>query len=145
VLEDPDFVLGGKRSTTDEYVDYCGGIGICFETGYAGDISRLPAVTKGILHILADQGLIVAPTSLQPPKPAYRVYRLTRKVDLTKAGFRYENGFPQSFQEVRKGEIIGYHGTVPERAEEDGVIAFPRAEDQWIAGHDIFFLARRIK
>lgn len=145
VLADPDFVLGGQRSTTDEYVDYCGGVGVCFETGYANDTSRLPAVTKGILNILADQGLIGSSQPLAPPKPNYKVYRLTRKIILTEAGFRYVKGFPQSFQEVKKGELIGYHGEIPEVAEEDGVIAFPRAEDQWMLGHDIFFLARRIK
>jgi succinylglutamate desuccinylase len=145
VLADPDFVLGGQRSTTDEYVDYCGGIGICFETGYASDTNRLPAVTNGILNILADQGLIAASSPLSPPEPSYKVYRLTRKINLTKDGFRYEKGFPQSFQEVKKGEVIGYHGDVPETAEEAGVIAFPRAANQWMIGHDIFFLARRIK
>jgi succinylglutamate desuccinylase len=145
VLADPDFVLGGQRSTTDEYVDYCGGIGICFETGYANDTSRLPAVTNGILSILADRGIIAASSPLMPPQPSYKVYRLTRKINLTGSGFRYKKGFPQSFQEVKKGEIIGYHGNIPERAEEDGVIAFPRARDQWILGHDIFFLAKRIK
>ncbi len=145
VLADPDFILGGKRSTTDEYVDHCGGIGICFETGYAGDTSRLPVVVKSIQNILADQGLVATAEPLLPPKPSYRVFRLTRKIDLTDAGFRYVKGFPQSFQEVRKGEVIGYHGAVPETAEEDGVIAFPRAESQWRRGEDIFFLARRLR
>ncbi len=145
VLADPGFILGGQCSTTDEYVDYCGGIGICFETGYANDTSRLPAVMKGILNILADQGMIDASEPVVPPVPSYRVYRLIRKVILTQDGFRYARGFPQSFQEVKKGELIGYHGDLPETAEEDGVIAFTRAVDQWKLGHDIFFLARRIK
>jgi succinylglutamate desuccinylase len=145
VLSDPDFVLGGQRSTTDEYVDYCGGIGICFETGYASDTSRLPAVIKGVLNILADQGVIAAPQPLVPPVPSYKVYRLIRKITLTQDGFHYAKGFPQPFQEVKKGELIGHHGDLPEIAEENGVIAFPRAADQWKLGHDIFFLARRIK
>ncbi|MCJ7445228.1 MAG: succinylglutamate desuccinylase/aspartoacylase family protein [Methanotrichaceae archaeon] len=145
VLTDPDFVLGGQRSTTDEYVDYCGGIGICFETGWANDTSRLPAVKKGILNILADQGLITPTKPLQSPTPSYKVYRLTRKISLSETGFRYTKGFPESFQEVKMGELIGYHGDKPEIAEEGGVIAFPRAADQWKLGHDIFFIARRIK
>jgi succinylglutamate desuccinylase len=145
VLTDPDFVLGGQRSTTDEYVDYCGGTGICFETGWANDTSRLPAVTKGILNILADQGLLTPVNPFEPPTLSHRVYRLTWKVILTEAGFRYAKGFPESFQDVKKGELIGYHGDKPEIAEEDGVIAFPRATSQWKLGHDIFFLARRIK
>ncbi len=145
VLADPDFVLGGQRSTTDEYVDYCGGVGICFETGYANDTSRLTAVIEGVLNILADQGVIAVPQPLVPPVPSYKVYRLIRKIILTQNGFRYAKGFPKSFQEVKRGELIGCHGDLPETAEEDGVIAFPRAVDQWKLGHDIFFLARRIK
>ncbi|NPV61675.1 MAG: hypothetical protein HPY61_03430 [Methanotrichaceae archaeon] len=145
VLSDPDFILGGFRSTTDEYVDHCGGIGICFETGYAKDTSRLPAVIGGILNILADQRMIEASGHLKPPRPTYRVYQLTKKIILTDAGFSFVKDFPQSFHKVEKGEVIGYHGRIPEIASEDGVIAFPRAADQWIKGHDIFFLARKIK
>ena len=145
ILSDPDFVLGGQRSTTDEYVDYCGGVGICFETGWAKDTGRLPAVTSGILNILADQNLISVTKPLVPPKRLYKVYRLMRKIDLTETGFRYAKEFPKSFQEVKKGDLIGYHGIIPEVAEEDGVIALPRAADQWKLGHDIFFLARRLK
>ena len=145
VLADPDFILGGQRSTTDEYVDFCGGIGICFETGFANDTTRQPAVTKGVMNILIDQGLIKSPKPITSPKPNYKVYRLKRKINLTKAGFRYAKAFPESFQQVKSGEVIGYHGDVPEIAEEDGVIAFPRAADQWMIGHDIFFLAQRVK
>jgi succinylglutamate desuccinylase len=145
VLTDPDFVLGGRRSTTDEYVDYCGGIGICFETGWANDTTRLQTVMKGILNILADQGLIIVANLFEPLVPSYKVYRMTRKISLTEKGFKYAKGFPDSFQEVKKGELIGYHGDNPEIAEEDGVIAFPRASNQWKLGHDIFFMAIKIK
>jgi len=145
VLTDPDYILGGERSTTDEYVDSCGGIGICFETGFAGDTSRLPVVLESILHILADQHMICPPDSRPPPEPVYKVYRLTKKILLTKEGFHYAGTFPEPFQEIKKGEIIGYHGTRKERAEQDGVIAFPKAPEQWHVGHDLFFLARRVR
>jgi succinylglutamate desuccinylase len=145
VLTDPDFILGGEPSTTDEYVDSCGGAGICFETGFAGDTSRLPVILESILNILVDQGMISRSPVLAPPVPPYKVYRLTRKILLTEDGFSYAGTFPQPFQEVKKGEIIGYHGKKPETAEEEGVIAFPKAPGQWRPGHDIFFLARRIR
>jgi succinylglutamate desuccinylase len=145
VLTDPDYILGGQRSTTDEYVDFCGGTGICFETGFASDTSRLPAVTKSVLNILAGQGMITRSPQQIPPVPSYHVYRLTRKILLTADGFSYAGAFPESFQEVKKGEIIGYHGNRPEVAEEDGVIAFPKAQAEWHPGHDIFYLARRIR
>jgi succinylglutamate desuccinylase len=145
VLTDPDFILGGKRSTTDEYVDSCGGTGICFETGFAGDTSRLPAVMESILNILADQHMISSSRSRTPPEPAYKVYQLTKKILLTNEGFHYARTFPEPFQEVKKGEIIGYHGKRAERAEQEGVIAFPKAPEQWHVNHDIFFLAIHIR
>jgi len=145
VLTDPDFILGGERSTTDEYVDSCGGIGICFETGFAGDTSRLPSVIASITSILADQGMISLQPGSELPLPSYHVYRLTRKIVLSGDGFSYAGHFPESFQEVKKGQVIGYHGKKPEIVAEDGVIAFPKAPGQWHTGHDIFFLARRIR
>src|SRR5512136_1192039 len=145
VLTDPDYILGGERSTTDEYVDSCGGTGICFETGFAGDTSRLPVVLESMLSILADQHMIPFSRSRTRPKPAYTVYQLTRKILLTDEGFHYAGTFPEPFQEVKKGEIIGYHGKRAERAEQEGVIAFPKAPDQWHVNHDLFFLARRIR
>ena len=145
VLTDPDFILGGERATTDEYVDSCGGTGICFETGFAGDTSRLPVVLESILNILADQHMISPPRSRTPPEPAYKVYQLTRKILLTDEGFHYAGTFPEPFQKVKKGEIIGYHGKRAERAGQEGVIAFPKAPEQWHVGHDLFFLALRIR
>jgi succinylglutamate desuccinylase len=145
VLTDPDYILGGEPSTTDEYVDSCGGAGICFETGFAGDTSRLPKILESTLNILVDQGMISRSPVLASPVPLYKVYRLTRKILLTEDGFSYAGTFPQPFQEVKKGEIIGYHGKRPETAEEEGVIAFPKAPGQWHPGHDIFFIARRIR
>jgi succinylglutamate desuccinylase len=145
VLTDPDFVLGGQRATTDVYVESCGGIGICFETGYEKDTSTRAAVTESVLNIFTDQGLLASPGHLTPPKKKYKVYRFSRRIVLTEAGFRYAGEFPEEFQEVKKGEVIGYHGTVPEVAEEDGAIVLQKAPGKWVVGHDIFFLARRVK
>jgi len=145
VLTDPDFILGGERSTTDEYVDSCGGTGICYETGYAGDPSSVAEVLESIRNILADQGMVARSPVLIPPVPTYTVYRLKRKILLTEDGFSYAGSFPRPFQEVHEGEIIGYHGKRPETAGDDGVIAFPKAPGQWLPGHDIFFLAQRIR
>ncbi len=145
VLTDPDYIIGGERATTDEYVDSCGGTGICFETGFAGDTSRVFSVSESLRNILADQDLISDRRPLHRPDPSYCVYRLTRKVILTGEGFSYNGPFPEPFQHVKKGEIIGYHGNRPETADHDGVIAFPKAPAQWVPGHDIFFLASRIR
>jgi succinylglutamate desuccinylase len=145
VLADPDFILGGHQATTDEYVESCGGIGICFETGYEQDTSMRSVVAESVLNILTDQGLLPAKVPLKPPGRKYKVYQFAKRVLLTGAGFRYAGKFPESFQEVKKGEVIGYHGDVPEVAEEDGVIVLQKAPAKWVVGRDIFFLARRVK
>jgi succinylglutamate desuccinylase len=145
VLADPDFILGGHQATTDEYVESCGGIGICFETGYEADTSQRSVVTESVLNILADQGLLKATQPLRPPGRKYKVYQFAKRVFLTDAGFRYAGEFPEEFQEVKKGEVIGYHGDVPEVAGEDAAIVLQKAPAKWVVGRDIFFLARRVR
>jgi succinylglutamate desuccinylase len=145
VLADPDFILGGHQATTDEYVESCGGIGICFETGYEKETSMRSVVTESVLNILTDQGLLASPGHLAPPGRKYKLYQFAKRVFLTEAGFRYAGEFPEEFQEVKKGEVIGYHGEVPEVAEEDAAIVLQKAPAKWVVGRDIFFLARRVK
>jgi succinylglutamate desuccinylase len=145
VLADPDFILGGRRATTDEYVESCGGIGICFETGWEKDTSNREVVTRSILNILADRGLMKPDVPLTPPKRKYRKYQFSRRVPLTDAGFRYAGDYSGSFQDVKKGEIIGYHGDVPEIAEEDSAIVLQKSREKWAIGDEVFFLARRVK
>ena len=145
VLADPDFILGGHQASTDEYVESCGGIGICFETGWEKDTSTRTAVTQSILNILADQGLMKHDGPLTPPKRKYRRYRFSKRVPLTRAGFRYAGDYSGSFQNVKKGEIIGYHGDVPEIAEEDSAIVLQKSKEKWALGDELFFLARKIK
>ena len=145
VLADPDFILGGHQASTDEYVESCGGIGICFETGWEKDTSNRATVTQSILNILADQGLVKPDGPLTPPKRKYRKYRFSKRVPLTEAGFRYAGDYSGSFQEVKKGEIIGYHGDVPEIAGEDSAIVLQKSREKWALGDELFFLARKVK
>jgi succinylglutamate desuccinylase len=144
VLADPNFILGGHRASTDEYVESCGGIGICFETGWEKDTSTRAVVTRSILNILADQGLVKPDGPLTPPKRKYRTYQFSKRVPLTEAGFRYAGDYSGSFQEVKKGEIIGYHGEVPEIAEEDSAIVLQKSREKWAIGDELFFLARKV-
>ncbi|MDD1669360.1 MAG: succinylglutamate desuccinylase/aspartoacylase family protein [Methanomicrobiales archaeon] len=145
VLADPNFILGGHQASTDEYVESCGGIGICFETGYEKDTSTRAAVVQSILNILADQGLVKPYGPLVPPRRKYRKYQFAKRVPLTEAGFRYAGDYSGSFQEVKKGEVIGYHGDMPEIAEEDSAIVLQKSREKWAIGDELFFLARRVK
>ncbi len=145
VLADPDFILGGHQASTDEYVESFGGIGICFETGYEKDTSTRSAVTESVLNILADQGLMKPGGPLTPPKRKYRKYEFSKRVPLTGAGFRYAGDYSGSFQEVKKGEIIGYHGDVPEIAGQDSAIVLQKSREKWALGDELFFLARKVR
>lgn len=145
VLTDPRGVLYYNDAASIEMlVDEYGGVGVCLESGLASDLSRVPAVFDSVLNMLTDQGLLESDKPLPLPRERFRVFELTKEIELTKAGFRFADDFknPRSFMPVRAGQIIGYAGDEPIKAEEDGVIVFPKAENQWVVGQDVVFLAK---
>lgn len=146
VLADPWRVLYDNDSASmDMLVDESGGVGVCLEGGLASDVSRVPAVFSGVMNILADQGLVESVAPLVLPRKKYRIFELIKEIKLTEAGFRFADDFkkPRSFMPVRAGQIIGYAGNELVKAEEDGVIVFPKAESQWVVGQDVVFLAKK--
>jgi succinylglutamate desuccinylase len=146
VLTDPNYVTGGEAVTTDELVDGHGGIGICFEAGWQKDLSLIPTTLKSVLSVLVDQEMIELSESVEPPKNDYKIFEVVRKVILTEVGFRYSDSVSlASFAEVKKDQVLGYHGETPELAEADGVLVFQKAEAQWQLGHPVFFFAKRIR
>jgi len=146
VLTDPNYITGGEAVTTDEFVDNSGGVGICFEAGWQKDLSLIPITLKSVLAVLADQEMIELSESIELPKNVYKIFEVVRKIILTEMGFRYSDSVSlESFTEVKKDQILGYHGKTPEMAEADGVLVFQKAEDQWQLGHPVFFFAKRIQ
>jgi len=145
ILTDPNYVTGGEAVTTDEFVDDCGGAGICFEAGWQKDLSLILTTMKSVLAVLADQGMIELPKPLASPKAVYKIFELVRKIILTEVGFRYADFISlETFCEVKKGQVLGYHGETPEVAEDDGVLVFQKAEAQWQLDQPIFFFAKRV-
>ena len=56
MLLDPMHTIGGSMIvTTDEFVNSCGGVGICYETGQADDMSLLPSVRQEIAALLLSE------------------------------------------------------------------------------------------
>jgi len=146
VLIDPNFVIGGERATTDEYVDECGGIGVCFEAGWMEDVTLVDSTLKSVLSILRDQKVLAKKNVSPAPQHNYRVFELFSKTNLTKDGFCYaEQIGMESFFPVGGGQIIGYVGEQKIIVPEDGVLIFQRTEDQWRLGEPIFFFAKKIK
>jgi len=147
VLADPNYVLGGESVTTDEYIDLCGGVGICYETGMAKDLNRIEEVTIDVLNVLKDQNMISNEIPVTKKNSGERsVYELVRAINLTESGFRYTDGRGAgSFEEFNEGDVIGYVGDEPMIVEFDGVIVFPKVPELQTLGKPLVYLAKRIK
>lgn len=146
VITDPEYILSdGFYSTTDEYMNACGGIGICFETGYGVDTSAVDKVLESVLSILVDQGMIEYNLNIDNITDR-DVYRMYARIDLTKEGFRYKKGFGKGdFESVEKGQIIGFHGEKALESPISGIILLQRPEDMWHVGEPVGYLAERMQ
>ena len=143
-VTDPDFLLGGSAVTTDEYVDSLGGIGICYETGLAGDTSRANEVKEDCLNILRD--LKMLNDAVELPIPTEKLlYKIVDRIMFTEAGFKYADGMGvESFQPVKAGEVIGFIGDVPYQAKQDGCLMFPKPEHLFWLGTPVTWIAEKL-
>jgi succinylglutamate desuccinylase len=145
VLADPRYILAGEPVTTDEFIDVQGGIGICYETGFVGDLTRVDSVYENVLNVLCDQGLVTSPLPRGSMRGSRHVFELTERINLTEAGFRYADGRGKgSFEEFKKGDVLGYVGEESLIAEYDGVIIFPKVSEHWKIGQPVLYLGKII-
>ncbi|MDG1950220.1 MAG: succinylglutamate desuccinylase/aspartoacylase family protein [bacterium] len=143
VLADPRYILGGSPVTSDEFTEAHGGIGICYETGLSSDLDRVDEVITDILNLLTVQGLIPGEQLDHPSEKD--VYEITKAITLDDRGFSYTNGFGKgSWQEFKKGDIIGQHGEQIVKTDSDGVLVFPKLEKHWVTGRPVGYLAKRV-
>jgi len=144
ILADPDYVLGGKPCTTDEFVDLAGGVGICYESGQAGDMTRVSELIESIKNMLRDQQMLLDQGVSDPPKINHHEYSLAQAIFLTEEGFTFVQGKGQSsFESFAEGEVLGHVGDQPFVAPFDGVFAFPKVIDHWKIGSPVCYLARK--
>lgn len=144
VLADPQFVLGGRVCTTDEFVDAHGGIGICYETGLASDTGRVKEVFEDTLNLLRDCG-VVGGEKTSGPIHDRQTFELVEPILLTEQGFRFEQGFGEaSYESFRAGQVIGWHGDVPLRPSYEGVVVFPKIKEHQFVGSSVAYLAKHV-
>lgn len=145
VLADPRYILAGEPVTTDEFIDVQGGFGVCYETGFVGDLTRVDSVYENVLNVLRDQGLISSPISKGNMRESRRIFELTERINLTEAGFRYadEKG-KGSFEEFKQGDVLAYVGDEPFVASYDGVIIFPKIQEHWKIDHPVMYLGKMV-
>ncbi|MBT5807851.1 hypothetical protein HOI18_01085 [Candidatus Uhrbacteria bacterium] len=147
VLTDPRFVLGGRPVTTDEYTEAHGGIGICYETGLAWDVSRIDEVYDNVVNLLRHKGL-VAGNPIESRKCTQDIFEIVEPIILTPAGFRYTEGFGErSWERFTTGTTLGWHGEGKEKpvtANFDGVVVFPKPEENRHNGMPVGYLAKQV-
>ncbi|MFC1787966.1 succinylglutamate desuccinylase/aspartoacylase family protein [Patescibacteria group bacterium] len=142
VLIDPNYYLGGQAVTTDEYVFNHGGVGVCFETGYVKDTSRISQVYEMVLDILSDQKMISARTE-DDRNSDFDLFEIYKRVVLTDSGFKFApNCGQENFEPFVTGQILGYHGQAAVVADQDGVIVFPKIKEHWRLNQPICYFAK---
>lgn len=142
VLEDPNYVLAGERATVDEYADAMGNIGVCIETGQAGDTRGVSAVLTSIMGVLEELGIVSA--SRKPPTMSVNRYTLTTSIVLGEKGFRFNDTLQvHSFEAFSEGTVIGYEGEDEVVMPYDGVIVFPKLPEHMQLGKPVVYLAQR--
>lgn len=141
LLCDPNLVFEGELVTTDEYYARRG-LGLCYETGHADDLSRIEIIYNEIvslgksLGVFESDGSEIPVTNSTPP-----IFTLRESLLLTDKGFEYAENFGKgNFEPFSEGDIIGYQGTEPVIASFSGVFIFPMLKKHWKIGKSLGYL-----
>jgi succinylglutamate desuccinylase len=146
IVYDPHFIFGcGEPVSLDEYISRMGKVGLCYETGWAQDTSRVSQVLDEVLDLLRFLGMLRQHTSLPIIRPQQTLYELERAVILGESGFRWYNGTGyHNLQTFGSGETIGWHGDDPVVVSTDSMTVFPKAPDRWEVGKPVCYLAKKL-
>lgn len=154
VLHDPRHLIGdGRIALTDEFVGAHGGMGVCFESGLASDLSdaKVDAITRGVMDILtrevhavelidavsghSSRVLSVNVDELDDPPSQRQAFEITQVFKLSEHGFRWADGVGESnFQHVPANQPIGFVGAEPFVVAYDAYIVFPKVPALWKLG-----------
>jgi predicted deacylase len=131
----PDLLDRGYGVGTTEFARTAGAYGITLECGQHED-PRAPEVAyHAIRQTLALLGM--ADIALQPPQGEIDIIRLVDVIDMEHAADSFTREWA-SFDQVRKGEVIGHrHGGAAVTAPDDGYIVFPNPKA--LAGNEWFY------
>ena len=157
LLKDPHHTLAGEPVTTDEYVGRNGGVGICFETGHAEDVSLVSAVTKSMIQLLVREcnlfggsqspvwrdhiALIDPEDHGSMPRETYEMRECFR---LTEHGFRWAQGVGgANFDFIPAGSPVGYIQDRVFSVDYDSYLIFPKVESLWRVGAPLGWLASK--
>lgn len=138
ILHVPETVISG---TTIGLVERHHGTGLCFESGWVGDLSRVGEMRRSVEAILRHTGLLAA-AGAPVLQDSQQLLLLTGAITLTDAGFAFAEGRGQrSFEPFAAGDLLGHHGATPLTAPHDGVLMFPKVPELGKVGAPVGFLA----
>lgn len=144
LLTDPDWVFGGGPTTLDEFLNRGKRTGICYETGFAGDLSRVREIEAELLDLLRHFRMVTGAPRLIARATKER-YALTESIVPAHDGFTFTREHDlANFRPVSLGEHLGNDGDAPIIADHDGVLVFPKAKHLRFRGKPVVYLARRI-
>ena len=117
---DPNYLLAGEIALSDEYVGFYGGIGICYESGQAQDISMVDEIYFSVLNILSEETNTIkhcgSSGQVQRTKDPLEMFEIISAFTLTSKGYSWEEDRGlKNFSHVPAGEIVGtvyYSNTV---------------------------------
>ncbi len=143
LLCDPNLIFEGELLTLDEYYARRG-VGLCYETGHADDLSQIESITKEIVSLGTSLGVFASEEEQRQQKfiTVPPVYTLRESIILTDEGFEYASGIGEgNFVPFSRGDILGYHGIKPVVASMDGVFVFPKIKKHWKIGKSLGYMA----
>ena len=121
--------------STDKYMNKQGKVGVCVECGYLGDLEETTRIAIAMIEsFLAQYGIIEGKTTNKDQK----VLRAIDQYMGVFGSFKPAKSF-SDFQMISKGDIIGYDGGRPVRAEKKQHILFARETKE--IGEECFLIA----
>lgn len=143
VLADPNLIFGGEPVATEEYADSIGKVGVCYEAGFAEDLSRVDEICNEVLMYLASVDLIDFESEFtMPAKPA--VYEIVEAVKLEGECFEFADGNDaHSFKLIEKGAVLGQDARGDFVVDDDYYIIFQKKREHQKTGKPVCYLTRK--
>lgn len=147
--------------TTDYFVNTFGkGFAICYETGYAQDMTKKEDVMLLVLQLLLQKKFISfqyyeflcvylnlyrGELDALPENQEQKYFYLTDDIVAEFHEFTYESGKDCNWQYYEQGVLIGqYKNGVQVAMPHNGYVIFPKSEEKIRKGHSLFYLAQEL-
>ncbi len=170
VLTDPKGIVSQDdklpvTATTDYYVDHLGGsawsekmygkrkgVGLCYETGQANDVTQVQHALDVVMGLLKSVGVVqpaFAKAIHQPnPNQSFQsdpaVYALSHCVSAKQSKFSYAKGMDCGWKQVKAGQPLGsYANGEKVLIEASGMLLFPKAREKIREGKSLYYIAQK--